>query len=72
MRYSDTLDQKMSEICDTALRCIFLCMKAEFNEGYRMEKELPTLQRHIRILKEQELDTYNKLCRLNGWYMERS
>lgn len=72
MRYSDTLDREMNEICDTALRCIFLCMKAEFNKGYRMEKELPALQHQIRLLKEQELDTYNKLCRLNGWYMERS
>ena len=72
IRYSDTLDQEMNEICDTALRCIFLRMKAELHGGYHTQKEIPALQRHIRLLKEQELSTYTKLCRLNGWYMERS
>ena len=62
----------MNEICDTALRCISIRMKATLHEGYCIEKEMLSLQRHLRLLKEQELDTYNKLCRLNGWYVERS
>ena len=71
IQYSDTLDQALGEICNTAMRCVALHVKTQLKQGHNIEKDMQALQRNVKLLKEQELETYNKLCRLNGWYVER-
>ena len=71
IRYSDALDEGLGDICNTAMRCVSFLLKMEM-KGYRnVERDIQGLKRTIQTLKEQELHTYNGLCRLNGWYVER-
>lgn len=71
IRYSDSLDHAIGEICNTAMRCVTLRIKIMLKQWNHIEKDMQALQRNVKSLKEQELETYNKLCRLNGWYVER-
>ncbi len=71
IQYSDSLDQDLGEICNTAMRCVALHVKTKLKQGHNIEKDLQALQRNVKLLKEQELETYASLCRLNGWYVER-
>lgn len=71
IRYSDSLDEGMEEICKRAMVCISLHMKMQLKRGKNVNSERQALQRNLKILKEQELHTYTELCHQNGWYVER-
>lgn len=71
IRYSDALDQQLGEICDTAMRCVSFLIKMEIKDYRNVDRDIQSLKRTVQTLKEQELQTYNALCRLNGWYVER-
>lgn len=71
IQYSDTLDQALGEICNTAMRCVFLHVKTQMKQKNTIENDIQALQRNVKLLKEQEIEIYTKLCRLNGWYVER-
>lgn len=71
IQYSDSLDQAIGEIGNTAMQCVSLHVKTKLKQGQNIEKDMQALQRNVKLLKEQELETYNKLCQINGWYVER-